>query len=72
MHVYFHGVSTTRQLWFDGLVGRYGWLDTFFPGWVYDVALIPAALIAGLCVRELVRNREALVRAHGGAGGVHA
>ena len=61
MHVYFHGVSTTRQLWFDGLVGRYGWLDTFFPGWVYDLALIPAALIAGLCMRELVRNREALV-----------
>ncbi len=60
MPVYFHGVSTTRQLWFDGLVGRYGWLDTFFPGWVYNLALIPAALIAGLCVRELVRNRRAL------------
>ncbi len=60
MHVYFHGVSTTRQLWFDGLVGRYGWLDTFFPGWVYDLALIPAALIAGLCLRELARHRDAL------------
>ncbi len=60
MHVYFHGLSTTRQLWFDGLVGRYGWLDTFFPGWVYNLALLPAALIAGLCVRELVRHREAL------------
>lgn len=62
MPVYFHGVSTTRQLWFDGLVGRYGWLDTVFPGWVYDVALIPAALIAGLCTRELVRHRAALGR----------
>jgi 4-amino-4-deoxy-L-arabinose transferase-like glycosyltransferase len=61
MPVYFHGMSTTRQLWFDGLVGRYGWLDTFFPAWVYNVALIPAALIAGLCVRELVRRRRALV-----------
>jgi hypothetical protein len=61
MPAYFHGVSTTRQLWFDGLVGRYGWLDTFFPGWVYNLALIPAALIAGLCVRELVRHRRALV-----------
>jgi 4-amino-4-deoxy-L-arabinose transferase-like glycosyltransferase len=60
MPVYFHGVSTTRQLWFDGLVGRYGWLDTFFPAWVYDVALIPAAAIAGLCVRELIRRRTAL------------
>lgn len=60
MPVYFHGLSTTRQLWFDGLVGRYGWLDTFFPAWVYDLALIPAVLIAGLCVRELVRHRRAL------------
>ena len=60
MPTYFHGVSTTRQLWFDGLVGRYGWLDTFFPAWVYNLALIPAALIAGLCARELVRNRRAL------------
>jgi 4-amino-4-deoxy-L-arabinose transferase-like glycosyltransferase len=60
MPVYFHGVSTTRQLWFDGLVGRYGWLDTFFPAWVYNLALIPAALIAGLCVRELARNHGAL------------
>jgi Predicted membrane protein (DUF2142) len=56
----FHGVSTTRQLWFDGLVGRYGWLDTFFPGWIYTVALIPAALIATLCARELARHRTML------------
>ncbi len=61
MPVYFHGLSTTRQLWFDGLVGRYGWLDTFFPAWVYNLALIPAAAIAGLCARELVRQRRALV-----------
>ncbi len=61
MHSYFHGFSTTLQLWFDGLVGRYGWLETFFPGWVYTVALIPATLIAGLCLRELIRARAALV-----------
>jgi Predicted membrane protein (DUF2142) len=60
MQGFFHDISTTRQLWFDGLVGRYGWLDTFFPGWVYDVALLPVALIAGLCVRELIRGRVAL------------
>ena len=60
MPVYFHGLSTTRQLWFDGLVGRYGWLDTSFPAWVYNVALIPAAAIAVLCARELVRHRRAL------------
>jgi hypothetical protein len=57
---YFPSVSTWRQLWFDGLVGLYGWADTLFPGWVYDVALVPGALIAALCVRELVLRRAAL------------
>ncbi len=58
--VYFPGVSTTRQLWFDRLVGLYGWLDTHFPDWVYNAALVPTALLAGLCLRELVRVRTAL------------
>jgi hypothetical protein len=62
MHAYFHGISTTLQLWFDGLVGRYGWLETFFPGWVYTVALIPGTLIAGLCVRELTHARAVLAK----------
>jgi predicted membrane protein DUF2142 len=57
---YFPSVSTWRQLWFDGLVGLYGWADTLFAGWVYDLALIPATLIAALCLRELVRRRAAL------------
>jgi hypothetical protein len=57
---YFPGILTTRQFWFDRPVGVYGWLDTEFPSWVYDVALIPAGLIAALCARELLRTREAL------------
>jgi hypothetical protein len=59
---YFPGILTTRQLWFDGLVGLYGWADTLFPGWVYDLALVPGGLIAVLCLRELVRARAALRR----------
>lgn len=57
---YFPGILTTRQFWFDGLVGLYGWADTLFPGWVYDIALIPAGLIVLLSVRELLRRRTAL------------
>jgi hypothetical protein len=34
--------------------------DTTFPGWVYDAALVPAALIAALCVGALVAGRIAL------------
>ena len=57
----FPGVLTSR-LWFDRSVGLYGWLDTMFPGWVYKVALIPAALIAALCARELIVGRASLRR----------
>ncbi len=60
MHQDFYGFSTLRQFWFDGYVGRYGWLDTTFPGWVYDLALVPAALILALCARALVVCRAAL------------
>jgi Predicted membrane protein (DUF2142) len=58
----FPGISPLRQLWFDRTVGMYGWLDTFFPEWVYNVALIPAALIAALCARTLYLYRAALRR----------
>ncbi len=60
MHNYFGELFTTRQLWFDGVVGLYGWVDTVFPDWVYTVALIPAAVICGLCGRELARHRGTL------------
>jgi 4-amino-4-deoxy-L-arabinose transferase-like glycosyltransferase len=56
----FPGLFTARQIWFNGYVGLYGWLDTTFPGWVYDLALIPAGLIASLCIRELIARRAAL------------
>ncbi len=58
----FPGLFTTRQLWFDGYVGLYGWLDTAFPGWVYSVALIPAGAIALLFARALFMMRTALRR----------
>jgi hypothetical protein len=61
----FHNGFAPREIWFDGYVGLYGWLDTTFPGWVYTAALIPASLLAGLCVRELVRCRSALHRRAG-------
>jgi 4-amino-4-deoxy-L-arabinose transferase-like glycosyltransferase len=56
----FHGVLTTRVLWFNGLVGLYGWLDTTFPNWVYNAALVPACLIALLLASALFKYRKAL------------
>jgi hypothetical protein len=59
---YFPGLFPTRQFWFDGYVGFYGFLDTTFPGWVDTLALIPAGAIALLCARSLLRGRAALRR----------
>jgi 4-amino-4-deoxy-L-arabinose transferase-like glycosyltransferase len=55
----FHGISGS-WIWFEQLVGKYGWLDTTFPAWVVKVALIPVGLIAVLLVRALVTKRRAL------------
>ncbi len=68
---YFPGISTPLQVWFDKSVGLYGWLDTTFPNWVYDAALLPAGAIAALCLRELARVRPA-VRARAAELGSYA
>jgi 4-amino-4-deoxy-L-arabinose transferase-like glycosyltransferase len=60
MHAYFPGLSTTRQLWIKNLVGVYGWLDTTFPTWVYNAALIPIGLLGLLVTRELFVKRDSL------------
>ncbi len=60
MRADFHGIATARAFWFDGLVGLYGWLDATFPRWVYNIALIPAGLLAVLLMRALVVSRRAL------------
>jgi hypothetical protein len=53
----FPGITPLWHIWFKGIVGRYNWLETVFPGWVYEVALIPAAIVGGLCICELYRRR---------------
>jgi 4-amino-4-deoxy-L-arabinose transferase-like glycosyltransferase len=58
----FPGLFTPTQLWLNGLTGYYGWIDTRFPGWVYDFALLPIAAIALLCLRSLVAARATLRR----------
>ncbi len=56
----FPGLFPMFQIWFKGYVGRLGWLDTFFPGWVYTLAVIVALAIAGLCIRALIVCRAAI------------
>jgi 4-amino-4-deoxy-L-arabinose transferase-like glycosyltransferase len=60
MHVDFADISPIRELWFNGLVGQYGFEDTFFPRWVDNLAVIPVIAIAALATRELLAHRPAL------------
>ncbi len=57
---YFTGINTFKDVWFDRSVGLYGWMDTMFPGWVDNVALVLAGLVALLCARALFELRHAL------------
>jgi 4-amino-4-deoxy-L-arabinose transferase-like glycosyltransferase len=56
----FPRVFTPGQLWFNGFVGLYGWGDTPFPGWVYELALLPAVIVVCLAVRTLAARRTTL------------
>jgi 4-amino-4-deoxy-L-arabinose transferase-like glycosyltransferase len=60
MTPYFKGVFPLRDAWFDRSVGFYGWMDTTFPTWVDNVALVLAVGVAALCARELFVRRDAL------------
>jgi hypothetical protein len=60
MTPYFKGMFPLREVWFDRSVGLYGWLDTMFPSWVDNVALVLAGAVALLCARELYARRHAL------------
>jgi hypothetical protein len=57
---FFAGLSTWKDIWFDRSVGLYGWVDTEFPGWVDNLALVVAGAIALLCARALLMRRDAL------------
>ncbi len=46
-----------REIWFNGFIGEFGWLDTKFANWVYDLALVIAIGILVLAGRELYRVR---------------
>jgi hypothetical protein len=62
MSVNFPGVAPWRGIWFNRSVGLYGWLDTHFPNWLYDLALAFALLLAALALRSLIVLRRIVWR----------
>jgi hypothetical protein len=57
----FPGLAPWRVIWFDRSVGLYGWLDTQFPVWVYNLALALAAVLVALTVRAVYVARKGLL-----------
>jgi hypothetical protein len=49
-----------REIWFNGFIGRFGWLDTGFSHWVYNLALVVAVVVLGFAGRELYRVRSVI------------
>jgi 4-amino-4-deoxy-L-arabinose transferase-like glycosyltransferase len=56
----FPGLFMLHRIWFDRSVGFYGWLDTSFPIWAENLALVPAAIVTLLCARTLLGGRAIL------------
>ena len=56
------GNSPLWAVWFEGFIGRFGWLDYGFPAWVYQVARVVALSVIALALAELVRSHRALRR----------
>jgi hypothetical protein len=50
------------DMWFEGLVGRFGWLDYGFPAWVYPVAAAIWVVVAALAGAGLWHRRASLRR----------
>ena len=48
------------DIWLNGFVGTFGWLDYGFPQWVYRVGHWLAPLVAALAALTLVRERARL------------
>ncbi len=59
MHQFFHTYQL-REVWFNGFIGQFGWLDYGFPHWVYDAALAIALGLLALVARQLIMLRSAV------------
>jgi 4-amino-4-deoxy-L-arabinose transferase-like glycosyltransferase len=57
MHHAFFVKNPLWQTWFNGSIGRFGWLDYTFPKWVYDDARYLLYVLLALAVAGVVRAR---------------
>jgi hypothetical protein len=62
MTPHFPAALTTQQIWFNGFVGLFGWINIVHPKWVYDWARFPASIALILLGATLVQGRVQLRR----------
>ena len=55
-------VYEARTIWLNGFIGRFGWLDYGFPGWVYDFGLVAGAGILVMAWWEFISRLDAVRR----------
>jgi hypothetical protein len=60
MHTTYFESYQLREVWFNGFIGQFGWLDFGFPQWVYNWSLALAFGLLALAARELVSLKEVL------------
>jgi 4-amino-4-deoxy-L-arabinose transferase-like glycosyltransferase len=53
-------IGELRELWIRGFVGWFGWVDTAFRGWVYDVGAVVLAALGVLAGTAIVRARAVM------------
>ena len=58
MHHNFFGTYPLWTTWFNGLIGRFGWVDYGFPGWVYSDARYVMYGLVAMALVALVRYRR--------------
>jgi 4-amino-4-deoxy-L-arabinose transferase-like glycosyltransferase len=56
----FPGAFIPREVWFNDVVGLYGWENISFPDWVQHAAVWPVIALVALSLRALVAGRRAL------------
>ena len=60
MHHAYYSQYPVWSVWLDGSIGRFGWLDYGFPGWVYSAGRYLLFVLAALALGGLVRMRAGI------------
>jgi 4-amino-4-deoxy-L-arabinose transferase-like glycosyltransferase len=61
MHHRYFGHYPGWEIWLNGSIGHFGWLDYTFPAWVYEYGLYIFYTLSALAIVALIRLRDRLL-----------